>query len=167
MQSLEVVDSSRKTSRSAEPNGLASEAVPIDITTIDDDDDSVDDEDTDEPLDPRQAFLPRASLPTGLCYDARMRFHCEVRPESDVHPEDPRRIYYIYKELCKAGLVDDPSSARPLVKQPLARILARDATYDEIILVHTSEHFTFVKSTQGEPFILSKVNEYLLPKAVV
>lgn len=149
MHSLEVIDSSRKRTRNGGDangqNGTESEPIPI---TIDDDD--IDDEDIDEPLDPRLAFLPRANLPTGLCYDTRMRFHCEVRPESDVHPEDPRRIYYIYKELCKAGLVDDPSSARPLVKQPLQRIFAREATYDEIVLVHTSEHFAFVKSTQGE-----------------
>lgn len=39
-----------------------------------------------------KAGLPLASLATGLCYDHRMRFHCEVSPQSDVHPEDPRRI---------------------------------------------------------------------------
>lgn len=94
-------------------------------------------------------LLPRASLPTGLCYDVRMRYHCEVRPTADVHPEDPRRIYYIYKELCKAGLVEDKMSSRPLVDQPLYRIPARDATEDEISLVHERAHYAFVKSTQG------------------
>ncbi|KAL1959893.1 hypothetical protein VTO42DRAFT_561 [Malbranchea cinnamomea] len=93
-------------------------------------------------------LLPRASLPTGLCYDIRMRYHCEVRPTADVHPEDPRRIYYIYKELCKAGLVDDKMSSRPLVDQPLLRIPARDATEEEISLVHDEAHYAFVKSTQ-------------------
>lgn len=107
-----------------------------------------DDDDSDYSFDEEHAFLPKASLPSGLCYDPRMRYHCEVRPESDVHPEDPRRIYYIYKELCKAGLVDDPTSTRPLVKQPLQRIDARDATSEEIVMVHTPEHLRFVKSTQ-------------------
>lgn len=95
-------------------------------------------------------LLPVSSLPTGLCYDIRMRYHCEVRPTLDVHPEDPRRIYYIYKELCKAGLVDDADSSKPLVAQPLLRISARNATEKEIALVHDPEHYAFVKSTQGK-----------------
>ncbi|KAL2846671.1 hypothetical protein BJY01DRAFT_213339 [Aspergillus pseudoustus] len=92
--------------------------------------------------------LPLASLPSGLCYDVQMRYHCEVRPTSDVHPEDPRRIYYIFKELCRAGLVDDIESTRPLVARPLRRINARNATEEEISLVHTTEHYAFVESTK-------------------
>jgi histone deacetylase 6 len=92
--------------------------------------------------------LPLASLPSGLCYDVQMRYHCEVRPTADVHPEDPRRIYYIYKELCRAGLVDDPESSRPLVARPLKRIHARNATEAEISLIHTPDHFAFVESTK-------------------
>lgn len=94
--------------------------------------------------------IPTASLPTGLCYDIRMRYHCEVRPTTDVHPEDPRRIYYIYKELCRAGLVDDPESLRPLAAQPLERIPVRDATAEEISLVHDPDHYAFVESTKGD-----------------
>ncbi|CAL5871501.1 uncharacterized protein PFLUO_LOCUS5754 [Penicillium psychrofluorescens] len=92
--------------------------------------------------------LPLASLATGLCYDNRMRYHCEVRPSTDVHPEDPRRIYYIYKELCRSGLVNDPhwDPARALL--PLQRISARDATKEEISLVHTDAHYAFVESTK-------------------
>ncbi|KAL4795013.1 hypothetical protein BDV19DRAFT_179123 [Aspergillus venezuelensis] len=92
--------------------------------------------------------LPLASLPSGLCYDVQMRYHCEVRPTSEVHPEDPRRIYYIYKELCRAGLVDDVESTRPLVARPLKRINARNATEEEIVSVHTSAHYAFVESTK-------------------
>ncbi|GAB1192418.1 hypothetical protein APSETT444_001609 [Aspergillus pseudonomiae] len=93
--------------------------------------------------------LPIAQLPSGLCYDVQMRYHCEVRPTADVHPEDPRRIYYIYKELCRAGLVDDPESSRPLVSRPMKRISVRNATEEEISLVHTPDHFAFVESTKG------------------
>lgn len=93
--------------------------------------------------------LPLASLATGLCYDHRMRYHCEVRPQSDVHPEDPRRIYYIYKELCRAGLVDDPESSRPLAPHTLQRIHARDATEEEVTLIHKDAHYAFVRSTTG------------------
>jgi histone deacetylase 6 len=97
--------------------------------------------------------LPLTSLATGLCYDIRMRYHCEVRPTADVHPEDPRRIYYIYKEICRAGLVDDPESTRPLAPRPLQRIDVRNATEDEIQLVHAPEHYTFVESTKGKPSV--------------
>lgn len=93
--------------------------------------------------------IPLASLSSGLCYDVQMRYHCEVRPTADVHPEDPRRIYYIYKELCRAGLVDDPESSRPLVSRPLKRINARNAMEEEVSLVHTPDHFAFVESTKG------------------
>lgn len=93
--------------------------------------------------------LAVGSLPTGLCYDPRMRWHCEVNPSSDVHPEDPRRIYYIYRTLCKAGLVDDPSATRPLAPQTLKRIDARRAQEAEIILVHTEAHYAFVKGTRS------------------
>ncbi|EER44443.1 histone deacetylase hda1 [Histoplasma capsulatum H143] len=114
------------------------------------DDDSLVEDDSDWPNDNVEATrgLPLASLATGLCYDIRMRYHCEVKPTLDVHPEDPRRIYYIYKELCKAGLVDDPESSRPLVPQPLQRIDAREATEEEISLVHDAEHYDFVQSTK-------------------
>lgn len=95
--------------------------------------------------------LPLASLATGLCYDVRMRYHCEVQPTNDVHPEDPRRIYYIYKELCKSGLVDDPDSCRPLAPRPLQRIDAREATEEEIVHIHSTAHFAFVRSTKGIP----------------
>ncbi|KAJ5182425.1 Histone deacetylase clr3 [Penicillium capsulatum] len=95
-----------------------------------------------------KAGLPLVSLATGLCYDVQMRYHCEIRPTSDVHPEDPRRIYYIYKELCRAGLVDDPESTRPLALQTLRRIPARLATEEEIVLIHSDAHYAFVHSTQ-------------------
>lgn len=95
------------------------------------------------------AGLPVASLPSGLCYDSEMRYHCEIRPTSDIHPEDPRRIYYIYRALCQAGLVDDETSARPLVHQTLKRIMPRRATQEQISTVHTADHFDFVQSTKG------------------
>ncbi|OAX78324.1 hypothetical protein ACJ72_07371 [Emergomyces africanus] len=119
-----------------------SKKSPEDIK-YDSDEDSLVEEDSDWPNDSAEDTrgLPLASLATGLCYDIRMRYHCEVKPTLDVHPEDPRRIYYIYKELCKAGLVDDPDSSRPLVPQPLQRIGAREATEEEISLVHDSEHY--------------------------
>jgi histone deacetylase 6 len=126
------------------------------------DDESVDSFMTDTDSDPDDApakpvpGLPLSTLPTGLCYDDRMRYHAEVAATSaeNVHPEDPRRIYYIYKELCEAGLVED--KRYPLiVDQPLHRILAREATPQEILLVHEDFQLDFVQSTQCEYFFTS------------
>lgn len=105
----------------------------------------------DDILPPIPRGLPISKLPTGLCYDERMRYHSEVAATSgeNVHPEDPRRIYYIYKELCEAGLVDDPKYP-PFVEVPLLRIDAREATREECLLVHTPVHYDFVKHTSSK-----------------
>jgi histone deacetylase 6 len=97
--------------------------------------------------------LPQKSLPSGVCYDARMRFHAELDPSKDrteYHPEDPRRIYFIYKALCQAGLVDDILSEPPLVAQTLVKIPARQATRAEVCLVHTQEHFDYLQRTASK-----------------
>ena len=107
---------------------------------------------------PKVHQLQVAMLPTGLCYDVRMRFHCELQPHQrpdDHHPEDPRRIYEIYKTLCQAGLVDDPMSTRPLVPQPLARVMARNATPEEICMVHDARHYAFMESLRSGCAFLS------------
>jgi len=104
-----------------------------------------------EPLVPSKRGLPISQLPTGLCYDERMRYHAEVAAVSveSVHPEDPRRIYYIYKELCEAGLVDDKKHP-PVVEMPLYRIHAREATKEECLLVHKKEQYELVKETASK-----------------
>lgn len=102
---------------------------------------------------PRTEPLPYYTSKTGLCYDSRMRFHTELSPpkdRSDYHPEDPRRILHIYRELCEAGLVADNDFAiPPLTPNPVYRIQARPATRPEILLVHDEAHFDFLKSTSG------------------
>jgi hypothetical protein len=95
----------------------------------------------------------RSSLPTGLCYDVRMRYHCELDPPKqrlDYHPEDPRRIFKIYKELCMAGLVKDPLlNTGTLIPNPLVNIPVREVGEDEVCLVHDKSHFDFMKTTAG------------------
>ncbi|KAL8645769.1 MAG: hypothetical protein Q9226_007151 [Calogaya cf. arnoldii] len=89
-------------------------------------------------------------LATGLCYDIRMRYHSELDPPKqrlDFHPEDPRRIYRIYRALCQAGLYKDPQFNVPTIEKPLERIQARNATAPEICLVHTANHYNFIAST--------------------
>lgn len=132
---------------------LDSTSFDDEIDEDDDDDDSLEDTEsanTDEYDSPFYG-LPVVTLPTGLCYDDRMRYHAEVAStsENDLHPEDPRRIYYIFKELSEAGLVADPKKSRSLVAQPLVRIDAREATREECCLIHTDAHYEFVKGTAG------------------
>lgn len=134
---------------------------------------TTDDEETSDDPDfehqSRARRLQLAALPTGLCYDVRMRYHCELDPPKqrlDFHPEDPRRIYSIYKEFCLAGLVDDPQSTRPIVSMPLQRVGARNATRSEICLVHDSKHFDFIESTKGIVQIICSFVEELLTVAL-
>ena len=122
-------------------------------SSSDDDDDSSDASELRREI-VRQPPLPYTSLPTGLCYDARMRFHTELNPpaqRSDFHPEDPRRILAIYRTLCWAGLADDPTFKPKirLVSNPLRRIQTRHATRAEIVFVHDENHFDSLKRTAG------------------
>lgn len=100
-----------------------------------------------------------SKLRTGLCYDARMRYHSDLEPlpgednyvegaDPDLHPEDPRRIFSIYNALCRAGLVDDKLAIHGTLPTTLARIDARNATVAEICLVHTRDHYNYVESLQ-------------------
>jgi hypothetical protein len=92
--------------------------------------------------------LPISSLRSGFCYDIRMRFHQTVDYREN-HPEDPRRIYRIYKEFALAGLIEDRESQSSDPEELLMRIRSRYATEDEILLVHSKEHLQEIKSTQS------------------
>jgi histone deacetylase 6 len=104
---------------------------------------------------PRAAVLPYASSKTGLVYDPRMRFHAELPDMSlnpdDIHPEDPRRIHSIFEEIRQAGLVGSSSVSEDEASEDHCwRIAIRSATRPEILLIHTEEHYDFVKSLQGK-----------------
>lgn len=138
------------------------ESLNVESPSADDTDDI---DSTDESSVGDDHYIPRGlvsrTLPTGLCYDARMRYHAEIAALSAeaVHPEDPRRIYYIYKELCEAGLVEEKGYDL-MVEQPLLRIDAREAEESEILTVHTQAHFDFVKKTSSKHYSVS--NSHLL-----
>jgi histone deacetylase 6 len=99
---------------------------------------------------PRSFVLPYASSRTGLVYDARMRFHAEppnmTLNADDIHPEDPRRIHSIFEEIRQAGLVGSSSIPDNDSEDHCWRISIRHATRPEILLIHTEEHYAFVKS---------------------
>lgn len=105
---------------------------------------------------PAAPSLPFASSRTGLVYDARMRFHAELRPRpDDVHPEDPRRIWEIYKELDEAGLIynesiyenDDDFATQPF---KLWRIPFQPADAASIALVHSPSHYEWVEELRSK-----------------
>lgn len=103
--------------------------------------------------DPVSSYL--SELPTGYCYDVRMRYHAELEPPTDrrdYHPEDPKRIYEIYRELCVAGLILDETIADllgdvPTVSRPLVRIEVRDVDESEVELVHDLRHWALMSQT--------------------
>lgn len=75
-----------------------------------------------------------------------MRFHQTV-DYKDTHPEDPRRIYMIYKELALAGLIEDRESQSEDSAEFMKRLRARHATEEEILLVHSKEHLAEMQAT--------------------
>lgn len=95
-----------------------------------------------------------SSLKTGLVYDVRMRYHAKIFTSYfeyiDPHPEDPRRIYRIYKKLAEAGLIQDTSlSGTEDIGPLMVKIPIREATADEILEVHSEEHLKFILLTEA------------------
>ncbi|KAG6004847.1 hypothetical protein E4U21_000685 [Claviceps maximensis] len=94
----------------------------------------------------------RGLLPTGCCYDERMKLHmnADFSPNTH-HPEDPRRIHEIFKAFKKSGLVyTGPEAELPrIIKECptryMWRIPARPATREEICLAHALEHMNWVE----------------------
>ncbi|KAI5819059.1 histone deacetylase Clr3 [Pyronema omphalodes] len=77
-----------------------------------------------------------------------MRFHATI-DEEDMHPEDPRRIFEIYKTICQAGLIDDPLFVGNIQRDDIMKLIAaREVTREEALLVHTEEHWSFLEGTQ-------------------
>ncbi|KAI1780603.1 putative histone deacetylase A [Hypoxylon cercidicola] len=113
-------------------------------------DDSEESTDTDEPI---KLMRKRGLLPTGCCYDDRMKLHANADfGPAPHHPEDPRRIEEIMKMFKKGGLVFAGSDTelfdilREAPTKFMWRIPARPATKQEICTVHTPDHYDWVQS---------------------
>lgn len=134
----------------------------------DDDDDEDDDEDDDDPMGYPVDFKRRGLLPTGCCYDDRMKLHANADfGTGPHHPEDPARISEIMGAFKRAGLVFSGNDAdllkimRDCPTKYMWRIAARNATEEEILLSHHPRHFQWVKNLSEKPTyelrIISKV----------
>ncbi|CEI62974.1 Histone deacetylase clr3 [Fusarium venenatum] len=126
-------------------------------TSIDDDDTTSEDPyEADVDPEPQDITFDqmrrRGLLPTGCCYDDRMKLHmnADFSPNTH-HPEDPRRIHEIFKAFKKVGLVyTGPEAELPRIMREcptryMWRIPARAATREEICLAHSAEHFDWVE----------------------
>lgn len=101
---------------------------------------------------PAGQMARRGQLPTGVCYDDRMKLHANAdfggKPH---HPEDPGRIEYIFTKFKKAGLIFMGSESEALeLKRSnptlyMWRIPSRQATEQEICLVHLPQHYAWVR----------------------
>ncbi|KAM3078099.1 Histone deacetylase hda1 [Clarireedia jacksonii] len=97
---------------------------------------------------PRQSWLP-----TGCCYDDRMKLHTTGDySDGPSHPEDPRRIEVIMRAFRESGLIytGDPADIPRILRESptkyMYRIAAREARRDEICTVHTPMHYDWVES---------------------
>jgi histone deacetylase 6 len=127
-------------------------------TTSIDDDDTASEDPYEADVDPEPQDIAfdqmrrRGLLPTGCCYDDRMKLHmnADFSPNTH-HPEDPRRIHEIFKAFKKVGLVyTGPEAELPRIMREcptryMWRIPARAATRQEICLAHSTEHFEWVE----------------------
>ncbi|KAI0402978.1 histone deacetylase [Xylaria palmicola] len=103
--------------------------------------------------DPIKLLRRRSQLPTGCCYDDRMKLHANADfGPTPHHPEDPRRIEEIMKMFKKAELVytGPDSELLDILKETptkyMWRIPAREATKQEICTVHTAGHYDWVEN---------------------
>ncbi|KIH93503.1 histone deacetylase 6/10 [Sporothrix brasiliensis 5110] len=120
-------------------------------------DDDLNDEE-DDPMGYPVDFKRRGLLPTGCCYDDRMKLHANADfGAGPHHPEDPARISEIMGAFKRAGLVFSGSDAdliktiRNCPTKYMWRIAARDAIEEEILLAHHPRHFHWVKELSEKP----------------
>ncbi|KAJ2644181.1 Histone deacetylase hda1 [Coemansia sp. RSA 1694] len=88
---------------------------------------------------PKPSSSSRVSR-VGYVYDVRMKHHFDLQEASDdkeQHPEDPRRIYWIYDILDRSGIL-----------QKMHAIAVSPITDTQILRTHSRLHLDFLKSTE-------------------
>jgi histone deacetylase 6 len=115
-------------------------------------DDAAEEKEDDDTFGYPTEWRRRGQLPTGCCYDDRMKLHANADFGPQPHPEDPARIARIMGTFKKAGLVYTGSDAdlvhiiRSCPTKYMWRIPAREATREEICKVHTAIHYDWVEA---------------------
>ncbi|KAI8339658.1 hypothetical protein BC941DRAFT_421098 [Chlamydoabsidia padenii] len=89
---------------------------------------------TSSPLSPKIKF--RHHLPTGYIFDVYMTYHATL-DIFDIHPEDPRRLFYIYREMQTQQLLDK-----------CERLPIKKATHRDILSVHQFELLQVLQQTR-------------------
>ncbi|KAH6656822.1 histone deacetylase [Truncatella angustata] len=134
------------------PNGAAVHQVGNVIGYSDEESLIIDEyESPDENLEFLRSLARQKLLPTGCCYDDRMKLHANADfGPTPHHPEDPRRIEEIMKIFKQEGLIftgadtDLADVIRDTPTKYMWRIPAREATEEEITTVHTKRHYDYV-----------------------
>ncbi|KAL7272491.1 Histone deacetylase hda1 [Rhizina undulata] len=94
----------------------------------------------------------------GLCYDHRMTFH-QTLPGivgNANHQEDAQRIIAIYNALFAKGLVKESKEGLDTSSGLMTKIVAREATREDILLAHSEEDWTFLEFTEDMDLYASK-----------
>lgn len=114
-------------------------------------------EEEEDPTAYPQDLRRKGLLPTGCCYDVRMKLHANADfGPNPHHPEDPSRIDAIMNAFKRNGLVysGPPEKEIDVINtnptQYMWRIPAREATQDEICIVHRPEHYEWVKDLDNK-----------------
>jgi hypothetical protein len=89
-------------------------------------------------MDQYQRIIQRRLQKTGYTYDGAMFYHARLDP-SEIHPEDPRRIFKIFNILRERGLLSE-----------CKRVISRRATKEEILLVHNILFYRTMRDTRGK-----------------
>ncbi|KAF8939499.1 Histone deacetylase hda1 [Dissophora ornata] len=99
---------------------------------------------------PQPETFQGRSTKTGYVYDVRMRHHNNVHGDED-HPEDPRRIWRIFDAINTAQCTDR-----------MIKIPSREATVEELHLVHTETHVGNITKTtdMSKDDLLRMANSY-------
>ncbi|KAJ2851733.1 Histone deacetylase hda1 [Coemansia brasiliensis] len=85
----------------------------------------------------KEVLLKSATTKVGYVYDVRMKYHQDLEDPQDPHPEDPRRIFWIYNILKQAGCLDIMKSVE-----------VTPVSDNKILQVHTQAHLDMLKDTE-------------------
>ncbi|ORX91194.1 Arginase/deacetylase [Basidiobolus meristosporus CBS 931.73] len=82
---------------------------------------------------------PTSRPTTGLVYDVRLAYHAPA-VSGQPHPEESLRAYHIFQKLVSTGCLSR-----------CVRVSCREATVDELLLVHTKRHVTEITDSAALP----------------